>query len=202
MTPQWVRDRLAVAALAPRGDHDLTPDIRAKLPADRPLVPAAVLVPLVLRSRGLSVLFTQRTETLAKHAGQISFPGGRIDPTDAHPEAAALREAQEEIGLDPGFVDVAGRLARYETGTGYAITPVVGFVREGFSIVPEPAEVADVFEVPLTALVDRTNHQRHSREWQGLMRHYYVIPYEGRAIWGATAGMVVNLTDVLLGIEG
>jgi 8-oxo-dGTP pyrophosphatase MutT (NUDIX family) len=159
--------------------------------------PAAVLVPIVDRGReypaGLTVLLTVRAPHLKMHSGQVSFPGGRVDPQDASPEAAALREAQEEIGLDAGRVELLGRLPDYRTGTGYRITPVVGLVSPPFELRPDPDEVSEIFEVPLAALLDPANHRRDSREWQGRLRHFFVIAHERHYIWGATAGMLVNL---------
>jgi 8-oxo-dGTP pyrophosphatase MutT (NUDIX family) len=175
------------------GDFDLNPDMRQFVPADRALRRAAVLVPIVDRPEGLSVLLTKRTEHLRNHAGQVSFPGGRIDPGDAGPVAAALREAREEIGLDPGFVTIVGFLDGYETGTGYHVTPVVGFLRPGFTLTPNPDEVAAAFEVPLEFLMNPKNRERHSRDYNGATRYFYAMPFGEHYIWGATAGMIVNL---------
>ena len=155
--------------------------------------PAAVLVPLVNRGSGLTILLTVRAPHLKMHSGQVSFPGGRVDPQDASPEAAALREAQEEIGLDAGRVELLGRLPDYQTGTGYRITPVVGVLSPPFELRPDPREVSEVFEVPLAILLDPANHRRESREWQGRARQFFVIAHERHYIWGATAGMLVNL---------
>ncbi|MDH5556233.1 MAG: CoA pyrophosphatase, partial [Alphaproteobacteria bacterium] len=158
---------------------------------------AAVLVPLVLRPEGLTVLLTQRTDHLHDHAGQISFPGGRIEDADATPEAAALRETAEEVGLDPSCVELIGRLDTYVVRTGFEVVPAVGFVHPPFAIDPDPFEVAEVFEVPLDFILDRGNHERHSREYKGEQRSFYVMQYEDRYIWGATAAMLVNLVDIL-----
>lgn len=179
-----------------RGDHDLN---EIGMRPDPPLIPAAVLVPLLDHGDRITVLLTQRAADLRAHAGQISFPGGRIDPDDAHPEAAALREAEEEVGLPPKSVELVGRLDTYEVRTGFEITPVVGFVEPGFDVVREPGEVADVFEVPLSFILDSANHERQSRVFQGERRYFYVLPFEDRYIWGATAGMLVNLFEVLTG---
>ncbi len=176
-----------------RGDHDLNPGLE---PCG-PLTPAAVLVALVNHPQGMSVLLTQRTEHLNDHAGQISFPGGRIDPTDADAKAAALREAAEEVGLAAHHVDVVGRLNTYVTRTGFRVMPVVGIVAPPLSLRPDPFEVADVFEVPLAFVLDPANHQRHSRVYAGRERQFYVLSYADRYIWGATAGMLINLADVL-----
>jgi len=173
-----------------RGDHDLNPGQR---PPDQPLKPAAVLVPLVDREDGMTVLLTKRTEHLNDHAGQVSFPGGRAEPEDADAVATALREAEEEIGLSRAFVEILGRLDTYITGTGYSVTPVVGIVRPGFTLTIDPYEVAEAFEVPLAFLLDAKNHERHSRDYRGTVRHFWAMPYNDYYIWGATAGMLRNL---------
>lgn len=178
-----------------RGDHDLNPGMQ---PQDN-LTPAAVLVPLVDRPSGLTVLLTQRTAHLNDHAGQISFPGGRVEPDDPSHQAAALREAEEEVGLPPSHVEVIGTLDYYIVRSGYRVTPVVGFVNLPFEVKPDPFEVAEVFEVPLSFVINTDNHVMESRTDQGVERTFYVLPYENRYIWGATAGMLVNLTDVLAG---
>jgi len=177
-----------------RGDHSLTPGAQ---PDDGLRMPAAVLVPLVVRIEGLTVLLTQRTEHLADHPGQVAFPGGRVEPGDTDAVHAALREAEEEVGLTADHVSVIGRLDTYVTGTGYEITPVVGLVRAPYPMRVDPHEVADVFEVPLAFVLDPRNHERRSREVKGRTRNYYVLPFPGRFIWGATAGMLVNLAEVL-----
>ena len=168
---------------------------RAKPPTE--FRAAAVLVPLVLHDEAMTVLLTQRTEDMPSHAGQIAFPGGRRQPEDKDLTATALREAEEEIGLDPRFVQVLGALDPYVTGTGFLVTPVVGLVEPGFTVRPDPREVADVFEVPLAHFLDVGNHHIHSRTWQGRERQYYAMPYGDRYIWGATAGMLKNLYFVL-----
>lgn len=178
-----------------RGDHDGNPGMAP----DGTLRPAAVLVPLVERPAGLSVLLTQRTAHLHDHAGQISFPGGRLEPDDPDAVAAALRETEEEIGLHRRHVDVVGRLDTYRTRTRYEVTPVVGLVSPPFELRPDPFEVADIFEVPLAFVLDPRNRERRSREFQGVERHFWVLPYPDRYIWGATAGMLVNLAEVLAG---
>jgi 8-oxo-dGTP pyrophosphatase MutT (NUDIX family) len=168
------------------------------MPPDRDLIPAAVLVPLVARSAGLTVLLTQRTAHLANHPGQISFPGGRIEADDKDALAAALRETQEEIGLAPEAVDVLGRLDDYTTVTGFRIAPFVGLLHPPLTLSPDSFEVAEVFEVPLDFILDPHNHQRHNENPPvGRRRYYYAIPFNERYIWGATAGMLVNLSDVL-----
>lgn len=180
-------------APAPTGDFDLNPVMRDTLRGDRPLRPAAVLVPIVEHRAGPTVLLTLRTDHLEHHAGQVSFPGGRVEAEDRHPLDTALRETEEEIGLGRAHVELGGYLDTYETGTGFRITPVVGFVRPGFTLAPDDFEVAEVFEVPLDFLFDPTNHQRHSRTWNGVERHYHAMPFGDYYIWGATAGMLMNL---------
>ena len=172
-------------------DFDLSPELVPEI-ARAPLAPAAVLIPIVARAE-LTVLLTQRTDALPRHAGQIAFPGGRMDPTDADPIATALREAQEEIGLDPRFVEPLGYLDAYRTGTGFRIFPVVGIVREGFTLRLEAREVADAFEVPLAFLMDEANHRTETRVWRGQERRFYAMPFEQRYIWGATAGIMKNM---------
>lgn len=181
-----------------RGDFDLNPAAR-KPDATRALTPAAVLVPIVARPEGPTVLFTLRTDTLARHAGQVSFPGGRMEPGDGSPVATALRETAEETGLAPEFIEPLGLLDTYETVTAYAVVPVVALVRPGFTLAPDPTEVAEIFEAPLDFLMDPARHVPHSREWQGGTRRYYAMPYGRYTIWGATAGMIVNLQQRLSG---
>jgi 8-oxo-dGTP pyrophosphatase MutT (NUDIX family) len=154
---------------------------------------AAVLVPIVDRPSGLTVIFTQRTSHLKAHSGQVSFPGGRAEPSDPTPEFTALREAQEEIGLTMERVEVLARLPEYLTRTGFRVTPVVGLLTPPFELLPDPREVEEVFEVPLAYLLDPANHQRETRELQGRTVGYYVVRYQSRTIWGATAGILMNL---------
>ena len=194
---EWVARRFsakgAAARAGPRGDHDLNP---WTVP-DPPLIPAAVLVPLVDRRGGLTVLLTERTEHLADHAGQISFPGGHIEPGDSDPEDAALRETEEETGLSRRRVEVLGRLDTYITRTGFTVTPVVAIAEPPLGLEPDPREVAAVFEVPLAFFLDAANHQLCKRPFQGSNRQFYAMPYGDRYIWGATAGMLVNLYERL-----
>lgn len=185
-------------ARPPRGDFDLDPENRAQVaPADLPRRAAAVLVPIIARPLGLTVLLTRRPDHLASHPGQIAFPGGKIESTDASPLAAALREAEEEIGLEPALVEPIGYLDRYQTGTGFLIVPVVGLVAPEFSLALDAAEVAEAFEVPLAFLLNPANHQRHEREWGGRRRRFHAMAYGERYIWGATAGMLRNLYERL-----
>jgi 8-oxo-dGTP pyrophosphatase MutT (NUDIX family) len=175
-----------------RGDYDLNPENR---PAVQPeLKPAAVLLPLTFRSEP-HVLLTQRTEHLSRHAGQVAFPGGRADPKDISLVETALRETQEETGIEPAFVTVAGYLDAYETGTGYAILPVVGLLSEGFALSPHEHEVAKIFEVPLSFLLDPANRVRQTREFQGRQRSFFSFTYDGHYIWGATAAMLINFSE-------
>jgi 8-oxo-dGTP pyrophosphatase MutT (NUDIX family) len=207
LTPDEVRRRLARAVIsrrssdpstlaAARGDHSLVP---GGAPPPAPFKPAAVLVPLVMRPDGLTVLLTQRTQHLAAHPGQISFPGGKQEPSDSGAVDAALREAEEEVGLPRDHVEVIGRLDTYVTSTGFEVTPVVGLVRAPYPSRPDPVEVAEIFEVPLSFILDPANRRRDSREYSGRRRVFYAFPYEQRYIWGATAGMLVNLVEVLTG---
>ena len=161
------------------------------VPAPEIWKPAAVLVPLVNRVEGVTVLLTQRTADMPSHAGQIAFPGGRR-ATGEDAVAAALRETEEEVGITRTFVDVVGAVDLYRTGTGFEITPIVGILSPGFTVRADPREVADVFEVPLEHFLDEVNHKLDSREYQGRQRRYYAMPYGERYIWGATAGMLRN----------
>ena len=187
-TEAWLRQRFADGrAVTPiaTGDGHLwrqTEELR----------PAAVLVPVVRRDAGLTLLFTQRTDHLYDHAGQISFPGGRTEAHDESPAATALRETFEEIGLPQSRVEVLGLLPEYTTVTGYHVTPVVGLVSPPLALSLDAFEVAEAFEVPLTFFLDPGNHQRNTLQYQGRTRHYYAMPYEQRYIWGATAGMLMN----------
>ncbi|HMG48879.1 MAG TPA: CoA pyrophosphatase [Allosphingosinicella sp.] len=178
--------------------HRLSPiliagDVLDEEEAGHGITPAAVLVAVVDRPEP-TVILTLRPETMRKHPGQISFPGGRIDPGDDGPIAAALREAEEEIGLPPHRVEVIGLADVYRTITGFEVTPVVGIVPPDLPLVPHPGEVAAVFEAPLHYLLDPAHQHQRSAIWRGRERHYYEIDYEGRRIWGATAAMIVNLS--------
>lgn len=176
-----------------RGDHDADP-VMEKIALVRPIRPAAVLVPVVDHPEP-TVLLTQRAQHLPDHPGQVSFPGGKIDKTDLSPLHSALREAEEEIGLERGHVEPLGYLDLYMTTLGYRIVPVIARVKPGFELKLNESEVDNVFEVPLAFLMDVANHQRHSRDWQGMTRHFYAITFEERYIWGVTAGILRNLYD-------
>ena len=176
-----------------RGDHDADP-VMLKIAAVRPIRPAAVLVAIVDRPEP-TVLLTQRAQHLPDHPGQVSFPGGKIDKGDASPLASALREADEEIGLDRQFVEPLGYLDLYMTTLGYRIVPLLARVQPGFSLTLNTSEVDASFEVPLTFVMDQANVQCHSRDWQGMTRHYYALTFGERYIWGVTAGILRNLYE-------
>lgn len=184
-----------------RGDHDMNAHLKETEIKDHPRRKAAVLVPIVEHAYGLHVLLTQRTEHLRTHAGQVSFPGGAVDETDRDAVHTAMREAHEEIGLTADYIKPIGKLDTYLTGSGFEITPIVAFIQPGFTVVKDAHEVADVFEVPLDFLMDKQNHQKHVGVWKGIERKYYAIPHEGRQIWGATAGMLVNLHDLVIKVQ-
>ncbi len=194
LSPQALRQRFSAPPI-------WEPEVRAEPRfSNRKSADAAVLVPIVMRERPM-VLLTQRTTHLSTHSGQIAFPGGRSDDTDADAAATALREAQEEVGLDARFASIIGHLPVYTTGTAFVVTPVVALIEPGFSLVPNPHEVADVFEVPLDFLMNPAQHRRHLLEWEGQSREWFSMPYadevdgqlKERFIWGATAGMLRNL---------
>ncbi len=193
LLPEALRHRFAVPPV-------WQPEVRAEPRfVKRPPAAAAVLVPLVMRSEP-TLLLTQRTTQMRNHSGQIAFPGGRVDAMDVGPAAAALREAEEEVGLANEHVEVLGTLPVYTTGTAFVITPVVAMVRPGFVLTPNPVEVADTFEVPLAFLLDPAHHRRHAHEFEGVQREWFSMPWQDasghevveRFIWGATAGMLRN----------
>jgi 8-oxo-dGTP pyrophosphatase MutT (NUDIX family) len=195
-------DRLQADALRrrfaqpPAWEPEITVE-RLVRPMSGALTAAAVLVPLVLRESGPTLLLTQRTAHLNAHAGQISFPGGRVEASDATPVDTALRETQEEVGLDAHHIEVIGQLPEYHTGTGFKVTPVVGLVHAPFETRADPFEVAEIFEVPLSFLMNGMHHQRRTAEFSTGRRSFYVMPYERYFIWGATAGMLRNLFHFL-----
>lgn len=194
-TPEALRQRFAAPPL-------WTPEIvREKKFMQRAPAHAAVLVPIVQRERP-TVLLTERTAHLSTHKGQVAFPGGRSDPEDLDAAATALREAHEEVGLEPGQVEVLGSLPIYVTGSSFIVTPVVALVQPGFALQPNPYEVADVFEVPLDFLLNPAHHERHALQWQGLRREWFAMPYQDgahqRYIWGATAAMLRNFYRFML----
>lgn len=185
------------SAEAKRGDLDLDPAVWQRMGVSA-TKPAAVLIPVIERAEPM-VLLTQRTADLPSHPGQISFPGGKIDDTDADPLAAAIRESQEEIGLDPKLVDPIGYLDIYLTFSGFRILPAVARVTPGYSLVLNTGEVAEAFEVPLAFLMTPANHQFLTRDWKGIQRQYYAMPYQQRYIWGVTAGILRNLYERIYG---
>jgi 8-oxo-dGTP pyrophosphatase MutT (NUDIX family) len=194
--------RLAGTAPAPHARYrvpglpgDLPPALQRLRP--RTVVPAAVLVPIIERREGLTVLFTVRSSRLRHHAGQVSFPGGRLDPSDAGPREAALRESAEEVGLAADLVEVVGYLPNYLTITGYSVTPVVGFVQREFQPQLDLAEVTEVFEVPLDAVLDPSNMRLLHKRFMGLKLPYFEMPWGPHRIWGATAAMLVNFRETL-----
>lgn len=193
----WPEAAFDPTARPHHGDHRLNEPlagVAARLPA--PARPAAVLAPVVAREGGLSLLLTERASTLTEHSGQIAFPGGKIEAGEL-PLDAALREAEEEIGLLRDRVEILGCLDPYQTSTGFRVFPIVGLTRPPLDLAVNCREVADVFETPLAFLMDAANHQRHFREWQGRRRQFYAMPYENRYIWGATAGMIRSLYERL-----
>ncbi|CTQ51971.1 putative NUDIX hydrolase [Roseibium album] len=202
--PNWaqlIRTRLSETSQLVQeqeaGDHTLNPELGPYAKWEGPPRDAAVLIGIMERSAGPTVVLTQRTGHLNSHAGQVAFPGGKIDPTDKGPVEAALREADEEIGLDTRRVELLGSLAPYLTGSGYRVVPVVGTILETTSFRPNPDEVDDVFEVPLNFLMNPANHQKQSREWQGKRRYFYAMPFGERYIWGVTAGIIRSFYETV-----
>jgi 8-oxo-dGTP pyrophosphatase MutT (NUDIX family) len=197
---QELRARLAAIVAIPPIEQMVVYGEEVLVGLDKPPVPAAVLVPVITREAP-SILLTKRTSHLEHHPGQVSFPGGRIDPDDPHPEAAALREAEEEIGLHPDEVEIIGRMANYVTGSGYNITPVIGLIRPDLEYRPSPEEVETVFEFPLATLIDPEAPKRQRQHVRGRWREYWVWPHPDHFIWGATAAIMVHLAEKLRGVQ-
>jgi 8-oxo-dGTP pyrophosphatase MutT (NUDIX family) len=193
ITVDWIRQRL-VDGSRETGSRAI---YEALAPVASP-IPAAVLIPIVNRPSGLTVLLTQRTAHLRDHAGQVSFPGGRCEPVDASPVATALRESWEEVGITSEQVEILTYLPDYFTGTGFRVTPIVGLVTPPLNLRLDDFEVAEVFEPPLSFLLDPANYQRHQVEREGVPHTYWAVPWQGYFIWGATAGMLVGLRDCLM----
>ena len=194
INPDLPSPQILYHAAGQTGDSHLNPTTPSTAigKKNKPLTLAAVLVAIIARDEP-HVLLTQRAAHLEQHSGQVAFPGGKVEAQDQTPIATALREAHEEVGLEADYVDVAGVLDTYETGTGFRILPVVGFVREGFQLAADAGEVAHIFEVPLRLALDAANYKRHNAMWGGKLRHYHAMQYQGFKIWGATAGMLLNL---------
>jgi 8-oxo-dGTP pyrophosphatase MutT (NUDIX family) len=183
---------VALETARTRSDNDLNPGWDNH-PETRP---AAVLAPIVKRTSGWTMLFTERSHETPAHPGQISFPGGRVAGDESALDTA-LRETFEEVGIERRFIEPLGAWDRYDTITGFRVTPIVGLVEPGFSLTLDPREVASVFEAPLDFLMNPANHEKREAQWQGRTRYYYAMPYEGRFIWGATAGMIRALYERL-----
>jgi 8-oxo-dGTP pyrophosphatase MutT (NUDIX family) len=197
LTLNHIQTALAMPPLGERSDFDLNPDVKAAMLPGVKQRPAAVLCGLVERSAGLNVVLTMRAAHLNQHAGQIAFPGGKLDRHDPSHEAAALREAEEEIGLAAPQVEIIGTLDQYQTSTGFRVTPFVGVIDPAWRPCPDPKEVEEVFETPLDFLMDPANRVRHRYERKGVRRYYYAMPWGDYYIWGATAGMLKGLSDRL-----
>ena len=195
--PDALRLALHQAPFRALAEGEVVGDALGVAPIDVPPIPASVLFPVVMREQGATVLLTRRTEHLKDHPGQISFPGGRAEASDASPAHTALRETEEEIGLASAHIEIIGYLPDYLTVTGFCITPVVALVTPPFTLRPDPFEVAEVFEVPLAFLMDAVNHQQHSAIFRGKLRPYLAMPYGDYFIWGATAGIIETLSKAL-----
>ena len=193
-TKRWLHERMSRFHLLQL--PNLNDGMRLPGREDR-TTPAAVLVPIVNRPDGLTLLLTQRGDTLPDHPGQISFPGGRQEPEDRSAAETALRESEEEIGLDRSRVEILGEVGSYETVTGYSVVPVVGWVAPPIELTPDPVEVAEAFEVPLSFVLDPDNFVQRQREVNGVVRHFFACPYQERYIWGATAAMILLISYAL-----
>jgi 8-oxo-dGTP pyrophosphatase MutT (NUDIX family) len=202
LTVDHVQAALSLAPSEFRSDFDLNPEVKAQQLAIHGKKPAAVLCGLREAEGRLHVVLTQRAAHLKQHAGQVAFPGGKIDAGDVSPEAAALREADEEIGLKPNAVKVLGALDPYLTSTGYTVTPYVGLIDPLWTPRPDPGEVDEIFEPPLDFLMDPANRRRHHHDRNGYRRYYYAMPWNGFYIWGATAGMLKGLSDRIETVAG
>lgn len=195
LTPEWLRERFAEGS----SDRARSAQYLHLTMPPQPLTPAAVLVPLVVRPSGMTVLLTKRTKHLRDHAGQVSFPGGRCEPADGSAVVTALREANEEVGLTQDQIEVLGTLPEYDTGTGFHVVPVVALVHPPLNLKLDDFEVEEVFEPPLSFILDTANHQRHKIEARGKLREFWAMPWRDYYIWGATAGMLVSLYHFLIG---
>jgi 8-oxo-dGTP pyrophosphatase MutT (NUDIX family) len=202
LTIGHIRAALAMPPLGDRSDFDLNPDVKAAQFPGLGQRPAAVLCGLVERAAGLQVVLTRRAAHLNQHAGQIAFPGGKVDADDPSPLATALREAEEEIGLAAAEVEILGTLDQYQTSTGFRVTPFVGRIDPRWRPVADPNEVEEVFEAPLDFLMDPANRVRHHHDRWGTRRYYYAMPWRDYYIWGATAGMLKGLSDRLAALAG
>ena len=196
--PRWTREAIAERLAGPPPGHDPRDLHVIRIPEGARVTEAAVMLPIVGREPELHVLLTQRTAHLSDHAGQISFPGGRVEPEDRDREETALREMEEEVGLPRSRVTVLGRLPGYEIPSGFRITPIVGWIEPPFELKPDPFEVESVFEAPLSHFLDLDRYLRREYHFRGRHRHYLAIPYQGRYIWGATAAMLHNFARMLV----
>lgn len=181
------------------GDHNIYRPDEDYHTSELPLTPAAVLIPLVDHQDGMTVLLTKRAQHLKTHSGQVSFPGGHCDPEDADAMTTALRETEEEVGIDRSHIEVLGAMEDYETVTGYVITPVIGIIDPGFQMDVDDREVDEAFELPLEYILDERNHELQSRVWKGQRRYYYVLTNEKHNVWGATAAMLVRFAHLING---
>ncbi len=195
LTPDLIRGALGNGSSAPTSDFDLNPETHGLLPEGRKLRSAAVLIPLIAGNAGLDVILTRRSAALKHHPGQIAFPGGKQDAGDPTVLDTALREAREEIGLDPALITPLGQMDPHETVTGFQVTPVAGLITAEFTAIPELGEVEEVFRVPLSHVLKPENFQVHGRIWRGHMRRYYAVPYGPYYIWGATARILRALAE-------